>query len=249
MKIKCFIFSWKGQYDNAIILENQLSSLVDEVIVINSDESNTKENWITLNDSCYFSDQFRRALNEFDCNEYDLFFHVQADASYNNWKEIIDSAKVNYEKYNYGVFAPDVNYTFYDSFRVNLETIDNKIVRVANTDNTCWFIHKDIIEELNSHLHLLDGNHYGWGFDLLACALSMLNDRYVLRDYNFVVNHPQSSNYDHSEPEREMLEFYNRCPDNIKHVIYGIKANLNYLKKLLNVKVASEILLYDTTKR
>lgn len=245
MRIKCFIFSWKGQFENAEKLENELSKLID-VVVINSDETNTKSNWITLDDSCYFSEQFRTALNEFDCNEYDMFFHVQADASYDNWSEIIEAMKVNYDKYKFGVYAPNVNYTFYDSSKVDLEILETNIVRIANTDNTCWFIHKDIIEKVKENLYLLDGNHYGWGFDLLACSLSMLCNRYVLRDYNYTINHPPSSNYDHSEPEREMAEFFNKCPENIKHLIYGIKSDINYLKRLLNIEVNSEIFIYDT---
>ena len=109
MNTQCFIFSWKGQYENTVKLEDSIKNLNIDVTVINSDENNTKDHWITLTDDNYFSDQFRKALELFDNIEYDFFWHIQSDASYDNWQEIIESAEKTFEKYNWGVYAPNVN--------------------------------------------------------------------------------------------------------------------------------------------
>ena len=98
MKILCFIFSWKGQFANAINLEEQIAPFVDNLVVINSDDDNQPENWINIGNECYFSDQFRKALEIFNNLDYDFLWHIQADASYDDWDSIIESAKSSYQK-------------------------------------------------------------------------------------------------------------------------------------------------------
>ena len=72
MKILCFIFSWKGQFEKAKQLEKQLSPFVD-TYVVNSEDENAPDKWINIGNECYFSDQFRTALGLFDDSKYDCF--------------------------------------------------------------------------------------------------------------------------------------------------------------------------------
>lgn len=223
LKIKCFVFSWKGQYENALNLEKQLSPLVD-VTVINSDDDNVPEHWVNIGNECYFSEQFKKALELFDTT-YDVFFHVQADASYDDFESIIKSANELYKKYHWGVYAPNVDDTFYISSRTDVFSLEDDISVVATTDNTCWFVHKDIIQQMNQNLDLMSNNKLGWGWDLLICAFSHLNKRKVIRDYKFTVNHPTSTGYMKEQAEREMSEMFGRCSDDLKLMIYFIKAS------------------------
>jgi hypothetical protein len=68
MNTLCFIFSWKGQFANAINLEEQLAPFVDNLVVINSDDDNKPEHWINIGNECYFSDQFKKALKVADAS-------------------------------------------------------------------------------------------------------------------------------------------------------------------------------------
>ena len=145
MKIQCFIFNWKGQYENALKLEKELKNYVD-VIVVNSDDEHKLEHWKNIGDEYYFSAQFRVALNLFDPKKYDCFWHIQSDASSDQFKQIIDSAKNSFEKYKWGVYAPNVDDTFYIPSRTDIIDIENGLKLVATTDNTCWFIHKDFMD-------------------------------------------------------------------------------------------------------
>jgi hypothetical protein len=230
MKILCCIFTWKGQFANAVRLQEQISPLMD-VVVINSDDDNTKDGWIDIGNECYFSEQFKTALDLFDSSKYDVLWHVQADASFDDWSPIVESAKSSFELYNWGVFAPNVDDTFYIGSRVDIEPISNNLMFVANTDNTCWFVHKDFIDELKENIHLMDGNNLGWGWDLLICAFSLLDDRIIIRDYSFTVNHPLSTGYMKDQAEQEMVYMYNICPLNVQDKIYRIKTNHKSLTK------------------
>lgn len=253
-KIKCFIFSWKGQYENALNLEKQLSPLVD-VEVINSDDDNKPEHWVNIGDQCYFSEQFRVALSLFDSENYDFFFHVQADASYDDWSSILDSAKYSYEKYNWGVFAPNVDDTYYVSSRTDVFPIEEPYRVVANTDNTCWFVHKDMIKAINSNLDLMEDNELGWGWDLLICAFAHINKRYVIRDYSRTVKHPYSSGYKKDQAEQEMIDMFNKTNGDLKIVLYHMKMDPTFFLKVYGVEPevknasGNEILIYDTERR
>ena len=46
-------------------IEDQLKEIFDDVLVINSDDNNTREGWIDLGDEPYFTSQFRKALELF----------------------------------------------------------------------------------------------------------------------------------------------------------------------------------------
>ena len=223
MNIIAYIFSWKGQYNNTIELEHQLSKHLP-VVVINSDENNTKDHWITLNDSCYFSDQFKRAILEFD-NKYDALWHIQSDVSFSNWELILSSAIELYNKYNWGIYAPNVIDSFYIPSRTDVFELEKNISVVGTPDCSSWIIHKDFIEEMKKYLYLMDNNHYGWGWDLLLSAFSHLKARPVIRDYNYTVNHPASTGYKKNEAEEEMINMILSCPNDIKQVIIDIKQN------------------------
>ena len=252
MKIQCFIFNWKGQYENTLKLEKELKNYVD-VVVVNSDDEHKFEHWKNIGNEYYFSAQFRIALNLFDPEKYDCFWHIQSDASSDQFKQIIDSAKNSFEKYKWGVYAPNVDDTFYIPSRTDIIDIENGLKLVATTDNTCWFIHKDFIQEMIENLNLMSTNELGWGWDLLICAFSHIKQRKVIRDYNFTIHHPPSTGYKKDQAEEEMQEMYSKCPDNLKQIIYCIKVKPIELAKLYGFTSSivnnDEIIIYDTTAR
>lgn len=248
MNILCFIFSWKGQYQNARKIESQLKDVVD-IKVINSDDDNTPENWINIGNECYFSDQFRTALMEFDSDKYDAIWHIQADAWYDDFPKILESAKTTFQTTNWGVYAPNVDDTFYIPERTDVAALNDALMVVGTTDNTCWFIHKDIIQTLNENLHLMESNQLGWGWDLLLCGYSHIAKRKVIRDYTYKIYHPSSTGYKIQQAEDEMRIMFGKCPPQLQETIYLIKSNPRNLIKYYSDIVApkgSGFFVFDT---
>jgi len=246
MKILCFIFSWKGQYTNAINLEEQVAPFVDHLVVINSDDDNKPKHWINIGNECYFSDQFRKALEVANNYEYDVLWHIQADASYDDLQSIVNAAKKTKEKYDWGIYAPNVDDTFYIPERTDVFNLENNLKVVATPDNTCWMITKDLIDKMSSNLHLMETNQLGWGWDLIICGLAHIEQKKVIRDYNFTVNHPKSTGYKKEQAEIEMAQMFVKCPDNLKEAIYYIKVEPKSLSKFYGVKVSPHVFSYNT---
>ena len=46
--IQPFIFNWKNKFEKTCVIEDQLKEIFDDVLVINSDDNNTREGWIDL---------------------------------------------------------------------------------------------------------------------------------------------------------------------------------------------------------
>lgn len=233
MKILTFIFNWRGQYDKTIEKVNQLREIGVEPIVINSDDDHKDYDWYNIGEDSYFTAQFMKALELFHKFKGDVLFHIQGDASYDNWKQLYEDAEKYYETYEWGIYAPNVDYTWYDSSKVDLQfNIDEPNLKmVADTDCTCWFIHKDIINMADEKGIDFAPYKMGWSFDIIYSALSFLSQRPVLRDYSHTIDHPPGTNYNKEQGEREMAELYESLEDDVKEAFYFIKTNINNLSK------------------
>ena len=246
MNILYFVFSWKGQYEKAKEWEMKLLPY-GNVVVINSDDDNEEDGWVNIGNECYFSDQFRAALKIYQENkDVDVICHIQADASIDDFGKIIESAKKTFDEYNWGVYAPNVDDTFYIPERTDVFDLENNLKVVATTDNTCWFIHKDIVNKMIENISLMQHNQLGWGWDLLICAFAHLTQRKVIRDYNYTVDHPASTGYKKDEAEQEMQDMFEKCPNNLKEAIYYIKMQHKVLIKYHDKE--DNIILYDTSR-
>jgi hypothetical protein len=247
-KIQPFIFSWKGQYEQTIKVKEQFDKIFDNVIVINSDDENTPEDWINIGNGCYFSDQFRKALEIFKQSDKEFLWHIQADASFDNFAEIAEAADKVYETYEWGVYAPNVDDTYYIPSRTDVLELENNLRLVATTDNTCWIIHRDIVEDLLRNMSLMENNKLGWGWDLLICAFSHMRQRKVIRDYNYKINHPASTGYMKEQAEDEMQEMFRKCYPELRNVVLTIKGPVTQLANLYNIKPKSapNMIIFDT---
>lgn len=207
MKYQIFIFNWKNQESTTLSTLQSLKDIGYNPIVINSDESLiSKYDWYHLTESAYFSEQFNTALALFNA---DIFFHIQGDATYDNWFKLIEDSKYYYCKYEYGIYAPNINYTFWTKNIVDEQYIEHNICEVKNTDCTCWFIHKDILSKFTSVD--LNINKLGWGIDSQLAKISKSQNRKVLRDYNHTIYHPKHTNYDKKQANEELektIEFF-----------------------------------------
>ena len=218
-RIVPFIFNWKGQFENAMRIEDELGMTCGNVTVINSDDDHTRGSWLDIGDESYFKAQFFKALELFDG---DILFHIQADASYGNWPALMDSALEAFDKYRWGVFAPNVDFSPWPSARTDVawDALREPNLRLVNcTDCTCWMIHRDMVEQFKQRAALFARNKFGMGIDLTVCALSYLNQRPVLRDYAHTVDHPRRRGYDNEAAKVELASYVAEVDADLKPIV------------------------------
>jgi len=233
LKIQSFIFSWRGQYTNACATEKSLKYAGQNVTVINSDPDNQPDHWVNLGDSAYFTQQWLAACERFDA---DVMFHVQADAVYHDWPGLFAAAQADFDLTNWGIHAPNVDYTWYDSAMSDVTGVKVSIpgVRmVSNPDCTCWFLHRDVIDKFRALPWDWNFHQLGWGIDLIVCGYSYLLKRPILRNYNHTVDHPRGTKYNSTQAEKEMVELFHRCDPAIQRVILAIRNNKESLVEYL----------------
>jgi hypothetical protein len=208
MNIHAFIFSWKDHYDRAVMLEKKLSKIVDKVTVINSDELNTPNHWINLTDDAYFAEQFLTACDHLDG---DIMLHVQADVSYDDWKSVVNSACKYYNKYGFGIYSPNIDYTdiTYSDFDNLKLPEDANLKFVSNTDCSAWFIDRSVIDYFYKKFkNIYFKTKFGWGICYCLSAIAIQLHMPVFRDYAFILQHPKSRNYSSEKAEKGKLDFY-----------------------------------------
>jgi hypothetical protein len=200
-RIHPFIFNWVGHYERTLKLEAEFLELFDRVTVINSDENHEEDRWVNLGEDAYFTEQFAKAVELFDG---DIMFHVQADAYSKEWFQIAETALFTHDKFGWGIYAPNVDYTMYTSNIVDLRHLGNNIRLVINTDCTAWFLDKDIINDFKNYMPIFKKTTLGWGACKLLCAITIKHDRLILRDYTYTVDHPKHTNYNAEKAYEEL---------------------------------------------
>lgn len=224
MNIQPFIFNWRGQYEKTCKIESDLKNIFDKVTVINSDDNNKKDEWVNIGEESYFAHQFLKAIELFDG---DIFFHIQGDITFDKWQDLVKDGIKYFDEFGWGIYAPNVDYTWYSANNADVNTIQFKqyenLKVVSNPDCTVWMIHKDVLSILKNAVPQLSHLKYGWGLDLLLCANSFLQKRLVIRDYNYTVQHPQGTGYAQEEAYKEMQYLIEKCDHNLQTTIHTIR--------------------------
>ena len=230
MNIQTFIFNWRNQYEKTIKKETQLKAIGITPVVINSDDTFKQDHWHNIGEESYFTAQYLKATELFTG---DALFHIQADASYGDWEQLYKDAEKYYDIYGWGIYAPNVDYTYYDSSKVdlNFDLEEPNLKIVSNPDCTCWFVHKDIINETKNRGVDFAPYKMGWSFDIVYTAVSFLNQRPVIRDYLHTIDHPPGTNYNKAQAEQEMYSLYSVLPKDIQEAFSYIKGDRHLLNK------------------
>ena len=225
MKIQGFIFNWKGHETRARAHEEKIKKCI-EVTVINSDEqlSDKYSEWVHLDDTAYFTAQWNKAVELFDA---DIFFHIQADAEFDQFDLLIAKAKSVYERHKFGVYEPNVDFTELEYDKSKLLYIDSNLVEVPVTDCTCWFINGNIIRML-PHVNA-SVNYYGWGIPNAIASLCWMYGLPCVRDYDFLIKHPRGRGYASSEALRQMLAYFQCLSPEMRKEIALSQAQMRYL--------------------
>jgi hypothetical protein len=235
--IQPFIFNWKNQFEKTYKIEESLKKIFDDVIVINSDEENTRDGWVNLGDSAYFGAQFNKALELFK-DDKKVLLHIQGDTEYHDWEGLVNSARKYYNLYEWGIYAPDITNIWYTSEHtdiVGIESEDENIKMVSCADETVWFISRDIIDNFYKRnlFDMMDPEKikFGWGWDLVMDAISFLMGRPVIRDYSHQIQHAKGTNYNKDIASHEMEKLWENLSEDLKECISHIKGDREQLIK------------------
>lgn len=231
MKIQSFIFNWPGHFLQAQKLEQQLQQQ-GPCKVVNSDPDNTPTHWINIGNDAWFTQQWLTACDNFDA---DIMFHIQADAFYGNMTQLFQDACKFHEKYKWGIYSPNLDFTPHTSQMADITTVqlvDANLKMVNNPDCTCWFLHGDLIRVFRELPIDWSCNTIGWGIDYIMVALSYLNRMPVLRDYNHLVDHPRKTNYAGDQAWSQMQQTLQQCPPALLNTINILMHNRNQIAQL-----------------
>lgn len=209
MNIQKFIFNWKGYANNT----REILSSIPDALVINSDDTNLDPLWINLDDSAYFTTQFLKALELFNG---DILFHIQADVKYNNWQSLMNDAIDDYTKYRWGIYAPNINWTAWDSIKVDKQRLPDNRKIVKCTDCTVWMIDKQVIDYFLSMNYDLSDNLYGWGIDLVLITISNFLGLPVIRNYNHTIYHSKNRGYKTFKANKMMSNTLDKIPNYLR---------------------------------
>jgi hypothetical protein len=219
MKIQAFIFNWVGYEANAAALEQSLSS-VGTVHVINSDSTVECRHpgWHHLGDEAYFAAQWNKALELFDG---DVLFHIQADASFTQFAELFERCRFAVDHCGCGVYAPNVDFTFWNYDRNRLRPIDADLFEVPQTDCTCWAVAREVLQRVPRVDPRI--NKIGWGLDWMVVAAARTIQKKVARDYRFTVAHPKKTGYKIGQAQRDMAAMLETAPPQARSALRKLR--------------------------
>ena len=223
MQMRFFVFAWPGYLEAARRLEQRLVDRGRHVSVIASGLDNAPDHWSKLSNDSYFGDQFALCLRMF---VGDVLVHIQADATIDDLDEFLRRLEHAHSEYSPGVWAPDVDYTFYATRLVTLDRElgfdgsfehDSDLVQVLNTDCTCWSISAIVVEDL---LRFTRSDwRYGWGWDHLAAAISLSRGLPVVRDLSIRVLHRRGTGYSAMQAAVEFERVKSDLPPTLKSIV------------------------------
>jgi hypothetical protein len=197
-----YIFSWKKVTANATALYRAVAPHFPNTWFINCDEHVTMPDdirTIQRDDTFYYGRQFDVAIQHAPAGAYVGCIVGDVDPAA-DWARLASRVATATTTGRYGVFAPNVDYTWHVARGAQIE---NNIYDVPNTDCTCWFLHPTLIETFK-RLPISRDCNLGWGIDRIAINESRKRRLLVGRDYDVLVRQPKGTAYDAGLARQQM---------------------------------------------
>jgi hypothetical protein len=213
MKFDAFVCNWAGHEQHAMELEADLRRFVN-VRVVNSDSAAVARHPDWHHTADFFTNHWNKALELFGG---DVLFQIQADASFTQFAELFDRCRYAMQRLDCGVYAPQVDYTYWQYTRDLLFEIEPDLCAVPQTDCICWAVRREVIEQTPR----VDPqtNAYGWGLDCIVCATAMRMNKKVVRDYRFTVDHPRGRGYDSRAAQQQARALLATLPPDLQTLV------------------------------
>jgi hypothetical protein len=176
--ISVYIFNWKKVTNNSLKLYDKIKPILNDISIINCDETQKIDGSIQLDDSHYYGSQYNTAIKHVKSGNI-LCVIVGDNIPDNNFERIFTSALNTFNSYNVGVYAPHDKRSYHQT---TLEKYTNNLFKVENTDCGFWFINPLIVSTLKNIDYTV--SKYGWGIDSLTINYAKKHRFLVLRDYS-----------------------------------------------------------------
>ncbi|MFW5431923.1 MAG: hypothetical protein ACKE5M_03265 [Methylophilaceae bacterium] len=230
------IICWDGKENCAELIASQVEGLTDYLTVIYSTKDGLIRSgtgaWIQVPDDWFYGKKFKKSL---DLNKGDIHLQIQADAESKNWAQLVSRCKkVHLENKKIGIWAPEVNYTYWETEDVKISNyVDSTLIHVAQTDSTVWSFTKGICNKLHGLKY--EKNNFGWGIDWAAITFAMSNDYLVLRDLSLEVSHIKGTGYHKMDSVMQMDMFLDQLTPQEK-TMYELLINFIENNQKLNME-------------
>ena len=254
------VFTWNNYDTKVYDLQHKIKQITGQCIVIASHDTPKRKrfDWYYVGENAYYTKQWNKSIELFKAHQqYNTFVQIQGDASINDLHKFYDQLEKSYEKYKWGIYTP------YIDFSPHYHPLDDSVSpdgykQIERTDCTAWaineFIIKQGVDSFNENKY-----KYGWGIDKYYNNISIKSKLPIIIDYNIKVDHPKSSNYEHTIPFQEAdemeREFTNKelkislcttCGNRLYDLKYTTPFNLEFIKKY-GKKVEWIIIDYGST--
>jgi uncharacterized membrane protein len=234
--LHAFIICWAGKEENVETIARSIVGVADRVTVIYSTQDESERNgsgeWVQVPNEWFYGRKFRRTL---ELSTADITLQIQGDVSCGDWKTLIERCRHVYETTPaVGIWAPEVDYTWWDTEAVGIHRdVEKQLTYVSNTDGIIWSFSKSVRERLSQFTYEM--NNFGWGVECAAIAHAYANNMLVLRDMTTAVVHPVGCGYGRVEASQQMATFLEQLTPQ-EAVMHRLVWDYGYKRRLLSPK-------------
>jgi hypothetical protein len=210
-KVNIYIISWPGYHQQALLIAKSLLHHSSTIKIIYSDPERV-DPWnstapcpiIRRSHHLFFSDKFKACIDDAGFNSV-LVIH--ADAKCNDWSYLLRKFnQMALSSIKWGVWAPNISGTPFELAVSRLAKVpDSDYVIGAVTDAIVFALHSSVVSRVREID--LSRNLYGWGIDVLFCAVSRVLNLMILIDESVRVFHSQGSGYPKDLARSQANEF------------------------------------------
>lgn len=223
--LQVFIFNY-GQMDNALKLRSQFDEIGVQAVILDSDSGNDVPDldYVYSFDNIYYSGLWNEALGMLVGSHMMI---ITSDVTIPEARKLVNNAKSFFRSDRAAIYAPNVNFTFWNYDPSALPDHSRDIKIVPNTDGMCWMLSADAAYSVGNVDNEI--NKIGFGIDLLAAMFAKKDGKLVGRDYSITVSHPQTRSYDSSEAEKQEFAWVNSLGYLREYIQYRNHYSMSFL--------------------
>ena len=206
-----YIISWPGYHQQALLIARSLLNFTLAIKIIYSDNE-LEDPWASL-PPCptirrphhlFFSDKFKACIDDAGLNAV-LIIH--ADAQCDDWGHLLKRFnQMLSSSIKWGVWAPNISGTPYELAVTKVAKVPDSDYAIGTvTDAIVFALHPSVIKRVGEFD--LTRNLYGWGIDVLFCAVSRTLNLMIVIDESVKVAHFPGSGYAKEVARKQAVEF------------------------------------------
>ena len=209
-EMHAFIIAWTGKHEQALAIGQAIRSRVENLTIVYSDDD--PDLTLTATDialevvpnAWFWGKKFEHCIHR---SNDPITLVIHADTTCEDWSTLVDRARKAFGAIPHlGVYAPLIDYTYWDLGKVELGLLsDRNYSVVAQTDGIVFAMSRNVKERLR--LLNYDDNIYGWGIDWAMVSYCYANRMIAIVDKAVKIDHPLGTGYDQQTAKNQEIEF------------------------------------------